>query len=147
MNKASTDSPRESLTWRLRPCTIDLRKSAFVAAVIVTFGLIVLLLWHDPFLAVLSAVILIGSLHNYFFTSSYSLSSKGVEIRGLFGTQKKEWSSFKSFWVDSGGVSLSPFKKRSWLEHYRGMRLLFSENRDEVVDFVTKAMGKDSQRG
>lgn len=147
MNEASTDHARETLTWQLRPCTIDLRKSAFVAAVIVTFGLIVLFLWHDPFLAVLSVVILVGSLHNYFFTSSYSLSSKGVEIRSLFGTQKKEWGSFKSFWVDAGGVSLSPFKKRSWLEHYRGMRLLFSENRDEVVDFVTKVMKKDSQRG
>ncbi len=147
MNESATDSPREPLTWRLRPCTIDLRKSALVIAVIVAFGLIVLLLWHDPFLSVLSVVILVGSLHNYFFTSSYSLSSKGVEIRGLFGTQKKEWSSFKSFWVDSSGVSLSPFKRRSWLEHYRGMRLLFSENRKQVVDFVVKMMGKDSQRG
>jgi len=147
MNEAPGEPSRETLTWRLRPCTIDLRRSTFVVAVIVAFGLIVLLLWHDPFLAVLSVVILVGSLHNYFFTSSYSLSSKGVEIKGLFGTQKKEWSSFKSFWVDAGGVSLSPFRKRSWLEHYRGMRLLFSENRDEVVDFVTKAMGKDSQRG
>lgn len=126
---------------------MNARKSAFVVAVIVAFGLIVLVLWHDPFLAMLSVVILVGSLHNYFFTSSYSLSAKGVEIRGLFGTQKKEWSNFKSFWVDAGGVSLSPFKRRSWLEHYRGMRLLVSQNRDEVVDFVTSAMGKDSQRG
>ncbi|UCF78116.1 MAG: hypothetical protein JSW03_08380 [Candidatus Eiseniibacteriota bacterium] len=147
MEETPTDEPRLTLTWRLRPCTMDLRKCTFVVAVIVGFGLIVLLLWHDPFLALLSVVILVGSLHNYFFASTYSLSSKGVEIRGLFGTQKKEWSSFKSFWVDSGGVSLSPFRRRSWLEHYRGMRLLVSGNRGEVVDFVTHAMGKESQRG
>jgi hypothetical protein len=118
-----------------------------VIAVIALFGIGVVLVTHDLFLGMLSMAILFGSLHGYFFTASYSLSDQGVEIKGPFGTQRREWGRFKSFWVDPKGVSLSPFTKRSWLEHYRGMRLLYSDNKDEAEEFVTKMMGKESRRG
>ncbi|MCX5800729.1 MAG: hypothetical protein NTX17_05010 [Candidatus Eisenbacteria bacterium] len=126
---------------------MDRKRCAWVIAVIVLFGIGVVLVLGDLFVAALSVVVLFGSLHSYFFTASYSLSNEGVEIKGPFGTQKREWGRFKSFWVDANGLSLSPFTKRSWLEHYRGMRLLFGPNRDEVVEFVTRIMGKEARRG
>jgi len=149
---ASTDdraisTPPEKLTWSVRPCTMDRKRCVFVIAVIALFGTGVVLVTRDLFLGMLSIVILFGSLHGYFFTASYSLSDQGVEIKGPFGTHRREWGRFKSFWVDPKGLSLSPFTKRSWLEHYRGMRLLYSCNKDEVVKFVTKAMGKEARRG
>jgi len=137
----------EKLTWSVRPCTMDRKRCIWVVAVIVLFGIGVVLVLDDPFLAIFSVLVLFGSLHNYFFRASYSLSDKQVEVRSPLGVQKKEWSSFRSFWVDSKGLSLSPFKKRSWLEHYRGIRLLFYKNREEVVEFVTRMMGEQSRRG
>ena len=116
-------------------------------AVIALFGTGVVLVTRDLFLGMLSIMILFGSLHGYFFAASYSLSDQGVEIKGPFGTHRREWGRFKSFWVDPKGLSLSPFTKRSWLEHYRGMRLLYSDNKDEIVEFVTKAMGKEARHG
>ena len=116
-------------------------------AVIALFGIGVVLVTRDLFLGMLSIMILFGSLHGYFFAASYSLSDQGVEIKGPFGTHRREWGRFKSFWVDPKGLSLSPFTKRSWLEHYRGMRLLYSDNKDEIVEFVTKAMGKEARHG
>ena len=149
---ASTDdraisTPPEKLTWSVRPCTMDRKRCVFVIAVIALFGIGVVLVTRDLFLGMLSIVILFGSLNSYFFTASYSLSDQGVEIKGPFGTHRREWGRFKSFWVDPKGLSLSPFTKRSWLEHYRGMRLLYSDNKDEIVEFVTKAMGKEARRG
>jgi hypothetical protein len=126
---------------------MDRKRCAFAIAVILLFGIGVVLILGDLFLAMLSVLILFGSLHSYFFRASYLLSEQGVEVSGLFGTQRREWGRFRSFWVDAKGLSLSPFSKRSWLEHYRGMRLLFGDNKDEVVDFVTKVMGKESRRG
>jgi len=139
--------PAEKLTWSVRPCTMDRKRCAWVIAVIVLFGVGVDLVLNDLFLAMLSVVVLFGSLHGYFFRASYLLSNQGVEIKSAFGKQKREWVVFRSFWVDAKGLSLSPFKKRSWLEHYRGMRLLFSDNKEDVVEFVTRVMGKESRRG
>ncbi|MBN1504426.1 MAG: hypothetical protein JW952_05110 [Candidatus Eisenbacteria bacterium] len=126
-------------------------KFGLVSAVILGFGFLVQLAFGDVFLAVLSVAVLVGSLHSYFFETSYSLSPEGIEIRGVFGAQKKPWTGFKSFSVDRAGVSLSPFARRSWLEHYRGVRLLFSAEgdgrRDEVVSYVTGKLGKEARRG
>jgi len=137
----------ETLTWSVRPCRMDRKRCPWVIVTILLFGVVIVLVLSDPFLGMLSVVVLFGSLHSYFLKASYSLSSQGVEIKSPFGTQRREWRSFKSFWVDARGLNLSPFTKRSWLEHYRGMRLLFGENEDEVVDFVTRVMGKESRRG
>jgi hypothetical protein len=122
-------------------------KFGLVSAVILGFGFIVQLAFGDVFLAVLSIAILVGSLHSYFFETSFSLGPESIEVKGVFGTQRKAWASFKSFSVDRSGVSLSPFSKRSWLEHYRGMRLLFGNNKDEVVRYVTNKLGKEAIRG
>ena len=135
------------LTWSVRPCTMNWWKFGLVSAVILGFGFVVQLAFGDVFLAVLSIVILVGSLHSYFFETSYSLSPEGIEVKGVFGTQRKPWASFKSFAIDRAGVSLSPFAKRSWLEHYRGARLLFGDNKDDVVCYVTRMLGKEAIRG
>jgi hypothetical protein len=126
-------------------------KFGLVSAVILGFGFLVQLAFGDVFLAVLSIAILVGSLHSYFFETSYSLSPEGIEVKGVFGRQKKPWTGFKSFSVDKAGLSLSPFARRSWLEHYRGVRLLFGADgdgrRDEVVRYVTDKLGKEARRG
>jgi len=137
----------DKLTWSVRPCTMGWFRFGLVSAVILGFGFVVQLAFGDVFLAVLSVAVLVGSLHSYFFETSYSLSPEGIEVRGVFGTQNKPWTSFKSFSVDRAGLSLSPFARRSWLEHYRGMRLLFGRNKDEVVRYVTGKLGKEAMRG
>ncbi len=143
--------PPDKLTWSVRPCTMNWFKFGLVSAVILGFGFLVQLAFGDVFLAVISIAILVGSLHSYFFETSYSLSPEGIEVRGVFGTQKKPWTGFKSFAVDRAGLSLSPFARRSWLEHYRGVRLLFGAGggggKDEVVGYVTRKLGKEARRG
>jgi hypothetical protein len=136
-----------ALTWSVRPCTMSPKRSATAVAVILGFGFLVLVVFGDGFWAVFSVVVLFVSLHNYFLTTRYSLSEKGVEVKGPLGTQRKEWKSFRSFWVDAAGVSLSPFKGRSWLEHYRGVRLLFRGNAAEVIGFVKQRLGEELRRG
>jgi hypothetical protein len=137
----------EKLTWSVRPCTMNRKKCIYVSLVILLFGFAVLFGFRDFFLAALSVVILVGSLHSYYFETHYALSPEGIEIRALFGSQRKTWTGFKSFWVDKSGLSLSPFTRRSWLEHYRGVRLLFNNNRHDVVQFVTMKLGKEAARG
>src|SRR5256885_7332305 len=49
--------------------------------------------------------------------------------------------------VDENGVFLSPFEQRNWLEAYRGVRLPFGGNRDQVVAFVESKVQVSSGDG
>jgi hypothetical protein len=44
--------------------------------------------------------------------------------------------------VDATGIFLSPFAERHWLDAYRGVRILFGGNRDQVVAFVEARLGE-----
>ncbi len=55
---------------------------------------------------------------------------------------KREWSHFRSFYPDKNGVLLSPFAKPSRLENFRGVYILFGENKDEILDFIRMRITK-----
>jgi len=54
----------------------------------------------------------------------------------------RPWSEMRRATADATGVFLSPFEGRSWLEAYRGLRLLYGGNRDQVLAFVAARLGK-----
>jgi hypothetical protein len=68
--------------------------------------------------------------------TTYRLTDDAVEVRSLGVARVRPWTEMRRMTVDQTGVFLSPFEKRSWLEAYRGVRLLFGGNRDQVVAFV-----------
>ncbi len=135
------------LEWSVRPFKENVRRSAIVVIVIGAIGFLVLVLFKDVFLAVLSVLILLASLHTYFGRTTYRLDSNQVTVRSSFGTAIKKWSAFKRFYADKKGVTLSPFDKPSRLEPFRSLRLLYGGNKDEVVAFISKRFDRDSGGG
>ena len=134
----------ERLEWSVVPYRDNLARSAAVVAVMLVVGLLVVALFKDVFLGILSVLILFASLHTYFGKTTYRLDQGQVVVKSSFGTTTKKWSYFKRYFVDKKGVTLSPFDKRSRLEPFRSLRLLFGGNRDEVVAFVSKRLGGDA---
>jgi hypothetical protein len=131
----------ELLEWSVVPFRENRGRSAAVVAVMLLVGLVVVVLFKDVFLGILSVLILFASLHTYFGKTTYRLDSGQVVVKSSFGTTAKKWSHFKRYFVDRKGVTLSPFAKRSRLEPFRSLRLLFGGNRDEVVAFISKRVG------
>jgi len=85
---------------------------------------------------VLSVVILLGSLSSFFLPTHYELDQEKIKVRFFLTKREREWSAFRSFYVDKNGVLLSPFAKPSRLENFRGIYVRFNQNKDQVVDFV-----------
>jgi hypothetical protein len=135
----------ERLEWNVAPFKESLGRSIVVVAVIVAVGFLVVVLFKDVFLGILSVLILFASLHTYFGKTAYRLDSGQVTVKSSLGTTAKKWSHFKRFYVDKKGVTLSPFDKRSRLEPFRSLRLLFGGNQDEVVAFISKRLGGDAR--
>ena len=113
---------------------------------IVAVGFIGLVGWTlqswfgSVFFTVVAVLLLSAQVAGFFIPTRYALDDEKVVVRGLVGKHEKAWSEFRSYYVDPGGVLLSPFLERSRLERFRGVSLQFHGNRDEVIRFVERMM-------
>ena len=130
------------LKWSSHP----VRKKTFVSILVITFlfviWLVVYLTTFSLFLTALSVVIMLVSLSSFFLPTHYELDQEKVKIRFFLTKREREWSAFRSFYVDKNGVLLSPFAKPSRLENFRGIYVRFYQNKDQVVDFVRSKIEK-----
>ena len=91
---------------------------------------------QSVFFGLLAFIIMFVSLAKFYFPTHYCLSDKGVTVKTTSQTLTKNWSEFRSFYPDKNGILLSPFAVPSKLENFRGLFIMFNENRDEVTSFV-----------
>jgi len=96
-------------------------------------------------MTVISVVILLGALGPFFLPTDYELTSDKVRVRFLFSQREKDWSFYRSFYVDKNGILLSPFEQPSRLENFRGIYIRFGRNKDQVVKFVSSKIGKKEE--
>ncbi|MFH1312035.1 MAG: hypothetical protein ABIJ00_02305 [Candidatus Eisenbacteria bacterium] len=137
----SQNEAGQDMEWSIFPFMEDLKRSIIVVVVILVCGLLVYLAFKDVFLALLSVLILFVSLHTYFSKTTYRLDRDGVVIRTSLAKTVKKWSDFKRYHADRKGVTLSPFAKPSRLEPFRSVRLLYKDNKDDVVEFISTNIG------
>jgi len=116
------------------------KKKILISILVIVFlfvvWLVVYLTTSSLLLTVLSVVILLGSLSSFFLPTHYELDQEKIKVRFFLTKREREWSAFRSFYVDKNGVLLSPFAKPSRLENFRGIYVRFNQNKDQVVDFV-----------
>jgi hypothetical protein len=90
----------------------------------------------DRLLAVAAPLFVLASLGSFLFPTDYRLTRESVDIRSLGVVRVRPWKEVRRVVEDATGVLLSPFAERSWLDSYRGFRLQFGGNRDQVLAFV-----------
>jgi len=114
------------------------------AAIAVAFVVVVawfLQTWLDAgYFTILAVALVWGQVAGFFLPTWYSLTDEGVFVRGLLSKRQKPWSEFRSYYVDHGGVLLSPFPVPSRLARFRGLSLQFHGNREQVVAFVEERL-------
>lgn len=127
---------QQELEWSVWPA----RERPWAAGVLVVSLLVLGVLIEqgtgDKVLGAAAPVFVLLSVGSFIAKTSYRLTRESIEVRALGVVRTRPWSEMRRATVDRGGVFLSPFEKRSWLEAYRGMRLPFGGNRDQVVAFV-----------
>ena len=125
-----------SLAWRIHPVKRKPMLSAVVTLAILLFSFLVFVSTESTFMTVLSLAILFGSLAKFYWPTSFTLTEKEIVVKTTMQTMRKEWSLYRSYWPDKNGVLLSPFAVKSRLENFRGLYLIFGENKDDVITFV-----------
>lgn len=131
---ADDDGP--VLEWKCHPAKSRPGVSVLVTVFIMAIVLLVHYTTDSRWMAVLAGIILFASLAKFYFPTLYRLTDENVTVKTTTQTLVKPWSMYRSFYSDKKGVLLSPFGRPSRLEAHRGIRLMFENNRDEVIDFV-----------
>lgn len=131
----------EELGWSVWPARERPWAAAVVLVSVGVLGVLIAKGTGDTVLGVAAPLFLLASLGSFLAKTEYRLTSDAIEVRTLGVVRARPWSEMRRATVDRTGVFLSPFATRSWLEAYRGLRLLFGGNRDQVVAFVEARLG------
>jgi hypothetical protein len=134
-----------SLTWQIHPVKRKPLLSVVVTLAVLLFSFLVYASTESTFFTVLSLVVLFASLTKFYWPTSYTLTEKDVIIKTTYQTLHKEWSLYRSSWPDKNGILLSPFVEQSRLENFRGLYILFGNNRDDVIVFVNERIAAQSK--
>jgi hypothetical protein len=132
-----TDDEGSALEWKCHPVKRRPMVSVLVTVFIMVVGVLVHYATESRLLGMLAAIVLLASLAKFYFPTVYRLSDRGVTVKTTTQTLTKPWSMYRSFYPDKNGVLLSPFGRPSRLETFRGIYLMFNNNRDEVIAFIT----------
>jgi hypothetical protein len=135
------------LSWSAWPARERPLAAVVLVAAAVVLGMLVRRGTHDTVLAIAAPLFILLSVSSWLLPTTYRLSDEGVEVRSLGVARLRPWSEMRRMTVDGTGVFLSPFEQRNWLEAYRGVRLLFGGNRDQVVAFVEAKLGASRADG
>lgn len=129
------------IEWRSLPAKEEPRKTAYLIAFIVFLGVGLYYTW-GVWWTLLGMFLLVVNILPYFLPTTYVMNDRGVYKKGFFVTQFRGWESIKSYYVDKYGVLLSPFDKPNRLENFRGMYVRFKGNKEQVIEFIRKKVGK-----
>jgi hypothetical protein len=129
-----------TLKWSSHPVKRRTTVSILVVLFLLAVWVVVYVTTSSILLTGLAVIIMLGSMSSFFLPTNYELDQKKVKIRFFFTNREREWSAFRSFYVDKNGVLLSPFAKPSRMENFRGVYVRFGRNKDQVVDFVRTKM-------
>ncbi|MCK4408913.1 MAG: hypothetical protein KAW67_02440 [Candidatus Eisenbacteria sp.] len=138
---------RESLSWTSWPMLRSPVRAVLAVAFVVLMAWTIQSMFRTTYFTVVAVLLVWGQVAGFFLPTRFSLTDERVSVRGLVSRREKDWSEFRSHYVDREGVLLSPFVERSRLERFRGVSLQFHGNRDEVVAFVEHMMARGDDTG
>jgi hypothetical protein len=129
------DAP-ETLEWSVWPARERPWAAAVLLGSLLVLGVLIAKGTGDRVLGVAAPLFILVSVGSFIARTEYRLTAESIEVRTLGVSRARPWGEMRRATLDRGGIFLSPFEKRSWLEAYRGVRLPFGGNRDQVVAFV-----------
>lgn len=145
--EAGGSAASEELRWSVWPARGRPLAAVVVLASIVVLGVLIAKATGDTLLGIAAPLFVAASLGSFLAKTEYRLTENTIEVRTLGVARTRPWSEMRRWSADATGIFLSPFASRSWLEAYRGLRLLFGGNRDQVMAFVEARLGKAASGG
>ncbi len=147
MARASKQAGARELTWSAWPARERPLGAVVLIAAAIVLGVLVEQGTGDAVLGVAAPLFILLSVSSWLLPTGYRLTAEALEVRSLGVARVRPWKEMRRMTVDGTGIFLSPFEDRHWLDAYRGVRVLFGGNRDQVVAFVEARLGEARAEG
>jgi hypothetical protein len=105
-------------------------------AIILAVLVIVAVSYRNPLMVLLAILIFAVALNGFFLPTVYTLDRNGITTDKKVLRYTRRWNEFRSFFRTSGGVVVSPFRDRTFLDNFRGIHLLLPEDPTQVLDYL-----------
>ncbi|MCH9031572.1 MAG: hypothetical protein IIB00_04860 [candidate division Zixibacteria bacterium] len=134
------DSVRKDKTitfeWVSHPLKQSYYKSILAIGSVIASAILCGYFMDSPGFGLLGGVVLFLSLGRFFFPTRYKLDRDGISVKTITTNVTHKWSRYRSMYPDRNGALLSPFMGPSRLESFRGLYITFTDNREQIVEFI-----------
>ena len=133
------DIPHSALdvSWTVHRARETPVRTAVAASFLVFF--LAVTFWQFGLLLFLVALVVLSlALHTYFLPVTYVFNQVGVTVDKRVFKYTYPWDRFRRYFRTSGGVVLSPFTRRTFLDNFRGVHLLLPADSEPVIDYLEK---------
>lgn len=133
------------LTWGAHPLKERLLAGTLTSLLVLALASAAYVI-GGPVWSILTVLILVLALNRFYFPSRFVIDRDGVAARYLLSRKRYEWSTVRRFLWDKRGAYLSTRGRRSWLDAYSGLTVLFGSHRTEVLNLIRRHMDEASTR-
>jgi hypothetical protein len=133
---------REEIVWSAHPFRERPRAGWGALVLIVAFAGLIYASFRSLAWSILALLVLILALNRFFFPSRFRADREGITARYLLSRKHYPWSSVRRFLYDARGGFLSTRARRSRLDAFQGLNILFGSRREEVIEFVKLRLGE-----
>jgi len=140
------DSSGPSLVWRVHPARDRVGAACFAAAVVTAMAWLSAAMMQSVWWGALAVVVLFVALRRFFLPSQFRIDAEGITARNSLSRQRYHWSQIFRFSCDRRGGYLSTRSRSSVLDIFRGMHLLFGEDRETVVAQIRERLNSEAGR-
>ncbi|MFQ6608212.1 MAG: hypothetical protein ACE5EE_06710 [Fidelibacterota bacterium] len=126
----------ESFHWRAHPARERVKIAMLGGFIILSLGIIIFTSFQSILLTLFSIFVLVLQLNRFYFPSSFSINSQGISAKYLLRSQRMNWSKIKRIEQDNYGAYLSKREIPSRWDAFRGMQILFGNEREKVKSLL-----------
>lgn len=132
------DTPFEgpSMEWTTQPMKRRPLAAILTGLFILVVSMIVFYITYSKFFTGLALLVLFASVAKFYLPTKFRMTDEFVLVKSSTQTIARRWADIRSYYPDKNGVLLSPFSHPSRLENFRGLYLIFDNNKEKVVSFI-----------
>lgn len=123
-------------SWQVHPARERRRTALLTLGVIAAIAWLTIEVMQQPAWGLFALVVLLAGCNRFFFPTRYELDAEGLTARYPLRTVRYRWVELRRFVYDGTGGFLSPRVRRSLLDEYRGISLLFPKDAETIISKI-----------
>jgi hypothetical protein len=140
------DAQYQAMEWRVHPARERVGAAVLSLLVLMGFAWLAADLMQNRWWGAFSGAFLFLMLSRFYLPSEFSIDETGITAKYPWKSTRFKWSDVRSFQHDERGGYLST-RRPSLLDTFRGIHLLFHDNREAVVSRIRASLPNLKQEG